>query len=197
MSRCANHSKPSEGKAMCPSAPRNPGAILLGVVGEDGNVSYEKDRIVIDQDFIDRMREDGAPETQFRFANACVEHECLQWDGTRCNVPKTSRRYLGTGEGTSSLQPCSIRPECRWFRQEGPSACRICPGVITNTSAHITLRRMFGSLPSEVVPVVIAFFGLGDPEATERGMDDAEAPAAHPVNPKEQQGFASAAKRTA
>ncbi|HEY1615542.1 MAG TPA: hypothetical protein VGF97_17825 [Rhizomicrobium sp.] len=159
---------------MCPSAIGRPGAILLGAVEKDGSVAYEKVRTEIDQDFIDRARPDGPIETQFRFADTCVEHDCLQWDGSKCNVPRTVGRFLGSGEGTSKLKPCPIRTECRWFSQEGPSACRICPGVTTKTSANITLRRMFGSLPLQVVPAVTAFFGLGDLSPIALETDDAD-----------------------
>jgi len=122
-------------KAMCPSARAEPGATLLGLVGEDGRVSYLKDRIEVDQAFIDLVSKDGPPEERLRFASTCVEGRCRQWNGTRCGVLKDVAPYLGSGEGTSSLQPCSIRPACRWYRQDGPSACRTCPGVITEVPA--------------------------------------------------------------
>jgi len=119
--------------AVCPSARAEPGATLLGVIGVDGQVAYLKDRLEIDQDFIDLVAKDGVPEERFRFAGTCVEGKCLQWDGkkSRCGVIDGVVPFLGTGEGDSSLQPCSIRSACRWFRQDGPNACRICPGVIT------------------------------------------------------------------
>lgn len=122
-----------EEPAVCPSARAEPGATLLGVIGTDGQVAYLKTVLQIDQAFIDEVREDGVPEERFRFANSCVEGKCIQWDvgKKRCGVIDSVVPFLGSGEGTSSLQPCSIRLACRWFRQDGPPACRICPGVIT------------------------------------------------------------------
>jgi len=121
--------------AVCPSARAEPGATLLGVIGVDGQVAYLKTAIEVDQDFIDEVGKDGPPEERYRFAGRCVEGKCMQWDGARCGVIDSVVPYLGTGEGDSSLQPCSIRSACRWFRQDGPSSCRICPGVITEIPA--------------------------------------------------------------
>lgn len=117
--------------AACPSARAEPGATLLGIIDVDGQVAYLKDRIEIDQDFIDLVAQDGVPEERFRFAGTCVEGKCAQWNGTRCGVIDQVIPFLGDGEEGTPLQPCSIRSACRWFRQDGPSACRICPGVIT------------------------------------------------------------------
>jgi hypothetical protein len=121
---------PRAEKAACPSARAEPGAILLGVVGEDGRVQYLKDRIEIDQDFIDLASQDGPLEQRFRFGGTCVESGCQQWDGGKCRVIETVASFLEP-ETTASLPPCSIRPTCRWYRQAGPSACRICPLVRT------------------------------------------------------------------
>lgn len=195
MSIAVERPKLRESKAMCPSAQCEPGATLLGVVGEDGAVSYAKDRIEIDQDFIDRVSKEGTPEARYRFANTCVEHQCVQWNGTRCAVPKTVSRFLGSGEGTASLQPCSIRPACRWFRQEGPSACRICPGVISKTPASITLGKMFASLPPEVVPTLISFFGLSDLPGDGPMENGAKAAAGHRVEQLKQQERTGSADR--
>ena len=125
--------KSSPEYAICPSARAEPGATLLGVVGADGRVSYLKDRVEVGQDFIDLARETGPPEERFRFASACVETRCRQWDGSACGVLKRAADYLGVADGASKLQPCSIRAACRWRRQDGPSACRACPVVITET----------------------------------------------------------------
>ena len=34
---------------------------------------------------------------------------------------------------TEALPACRIRPECRWYRQEGRPACMRCPQVVTQT----------------------------------------------------------------
>ncbi len=121
-------------KAVCPSARAEPGATLVGVVGEDGRVKYLKDRLEVDQHFIDLVSQRARPEQRFRFANTCVEGGCQQWDGSKCRIVDNVRAFLGPGESTKRLAPCSIRPACRWFRQDGAAACRLCPLVITDTA---------------------------------------------------------------
>lgn len=123
--------------AACPSARAEPGATLIGVVGEDGHVHYLKTAIEIDQDFIDVASRDGPLEQRFRFGGTCVECGCEQWDDGRgkCRVIETVASFIPPPEDETPLQPCSIRPTCRWFRQSGPSACRICPLVRTDLTA--------------------------------------------------------------
>ena len=125
----------SEGPALCPSARAEVGAALIGVIGADGRLAYLKSPLSVDQDFIDEVSADGPPEEFMRFANVCVEGRCAQWNakGGRCGIPERIKPILGDGEGDAPLKPCSIRTACRWFRQDGPSACRICPGVATDT----------------------------------------------------------------
>ncbi|HEY0106633.1 MAG TPA: hypothetical protein VGB91_11160 [Rhizomicrobium sp.] len=123
-----------QGAAVCPSARAEIGAVLIGVIGVDGQLAYLKTALQIDQDFIDEASRDGAPEERFRFAGACVEGRCVQWDDgqARCGVLDGVRPVLGDGAGDGSLQPCVIRGACRWFAQDGAPACRICPGVVTD-----------------------------------------------------------------
>ncbi|MEI9886051.1 MAG: hypothetical protein WDN08_06035 [Rhizomicrobium sp.] len=125
--------KQPESPALCPSARAEPGATLLGVIGVDGKVAYLKSVLEIDQDFIDEVSADGAPEERFRFAGTCVEGKCMQWnDGRkRCGVVDSVIPLLGRGDESAPLQPCVIRGACRWYRQDGAASCRICPGVIT------------------------------------------------------------------
>jgi hypothetical protein len=119
--------------ALCPSARAKAGATLIGVIGTDGRVAYLKTPLAVDQDFIDEVSADGPPEEHMRFSGPCVEGKCMQWNDkrSRCGVLDGVKPVLGDRVGETSLQPCSIRAACRWFLQDGPSACRICPAVIT------------------------------------------------------------------
>ncbi|HEY0303002.1 MAG TPA: hypothetical protein VGC36_16770 [Rhizomicrobium sp.] len=125
--------KKPRGPAACPSARAEAGATLIGVIGTDGRVAYLKTALEIDADFIAEASKDGPPEERFRFAGTCVEGKCVQWDGAgkRCGVLDGVIPYLGRGDADAPLQPCVIRGACRWYRQDGAAACRICPGVIT------------------------------------------------------------------
>jgi hypothetical protein len=126
-------SRKKQTPALCPSARAEPGATLIGVIGVEGQVAYLKTALEIDQAFIDEVSQDGKPEERFRFSGTCVEGKCQQWNNgkSRCGVLDSVKPFLGDGAGDGPLQNCVIRGACRWYRQDGAPACRICPGVIT------------------------------------------------------------------
>ena len=117
---------------MCPSAPCKEGAVLLGVVGSDGRVGYLKQRVHVDSDFVRIAREGRSPEKRFRFSLPCVQSGCGQWKEGRCGVPDKVLPQTRAPELHEKLPACTIRPECRWFAQEGASACVGCSEVVTD-----------------------------------------------------------------
>ena len=122
---------------MCPSARAEPGASLLGLVHEDGSVGQLKEPLPIDQDFIDQISVDGwRPEQRYRFTAPCVEDRCTQWNGCKCSIPEQIQGFV-TPQEEQSLRPCGIRPVCRWYTQDGPETCRLCPFVITDTREDV------------------------------------------------------------
>jgi hypothetical protein len=93
------------------------------------------------------------PREVFRIAAVCVKRRCRHWaegnDGAendgRCSLVE---RVVDTFP-LVDLQACGIRSVCRWFAQEGASACRACPGVATD----------IGELPQEAeAEADVAFF---------------------------------------
>jgi hypothetical protein len=126
--------------------------MLLGVVGVDGTVGYVRPPAVIDQAFVTEAARRGDPERRFRFAQPCIEAECRQWTGSRCGV--IERVLEATVEAAAipqsrALPACGIRPVCRWFAQEGASACAVCPLVVTD----LRPRARPGANQSDVTPV--------------------------------------------
>jgi hypothetical protein len=122
---------------LCPSGRARSGSILLAVIGSDGRAGYLNPRVTVDGEFVARVGQGRSPGKRFRFAEPCVEHGCARWDGTRCGViddvlSGSHREATGETTHSSPLPRCSIRAECRWFRQSGPAACRACPWVITD-----------------------------------------------------------------
>ena len=112
--------------------------MLLGVVQTDKTVTFLNTPIRTDKAFIEKVQAQGEPEKRFRFANKCAKSGCRQWDGSSCGVMNTlavANRHL---EGEAVLRPCIIRDSCRWFYQEGKTACTICPFVITNNMEETT-----------------------------------------------------------
>lgn len=122
--------KPLMKVATCPSSRCHDGAVLLGVVQSDGVLSFARERIVIDNDFVVAAHTGRMPEKRFRFASRCHTKACIQWKDEQCSV---INRLIQTEprEPLPILPECSIRTTCRWLLQNGDSACSICPEVIT------------------------------------------------------------------
>lgn len=115
---------------LCPSAPARVGALIIGVVGADGSVSYVKDRITATPEFIDIVQTGRDAEERFRFSSPCQQAGCCQWVNGECSLPERVSELVPHSE-SSTLPHCSIRPRCRWYHQNGSEACRICPVVVT------------------------------------------------------------------
>ena len=74
-----------------------------------------------------------APPTQvLRLAATCEESQCAHFDGTDCRLATQIVALLPTV--VAVLPRCAIRPECRWYHQEGRAACLRCPQVVTELS---------------------------------------------------------------
>jgi hypothetical protein len=123
----------------CPSGCCEEGALLLGVVSPDGTVGFVQPVIEVSREFVETARRHSAPpERRFRFAQPCVEHACAQWVDSRCSViERVLSAQQAAGERPAeihavSLPPCGIRKTCRWFAQSGPSACGVCPLIVTD-----------------------------------------------------------------
>jgi hypothetical protein len=105
---------------------------VIGVLGENGRLGYLRPSITVDEQFIDACEGHGDPETRFRFADRCVENSCEHWSGARCSLIgrlMTAGRDTGAAQ-SAELPRCAIRSACKWFSQEGPQACAICPVVV-------------------------------------------------------------------
>ena len=139
-------SRPERAESLCPSARGEEGAILLGLVAADGRVAYLRPELPIDAQFVREARRGRAPEKRFRFAAPCVEGGCAQWTGERCGLIDrvlTSRDGLAAAAEQPPLPRCAIRARCRWFGQEGRTACAVCPLVVHDVS------RSHGSVAAE------------------------------------------------
>ena len=117
---------------LCPSALCQEGSLLLGIVLPDGRVALAKERIVVDQGFVENARQGRSPEERFRFANTCRQGGCRQWTGSRCGVIDDVLQQSEPHAIPATLPACAVRDECRWFQQAGGRACMVCPEVITD-----------------------------------------------------------------
>lgn len=117
---------------MCPSNKAKNGSELLGVRQDDGTVAILPQTLPVDEDFIRKASLDGMePEKKFRFTNKCVESGCQQWTGKGCGVVEQVIQFLDHLPVKDAIPECPIRPSCRWHLQKGPSACKVCPFIIS------------------------------------------------------------------
>jgi len=125
---------PAEKPPLCPSAqPDMREARILGVVGgtaEKPELAYLNERVPVTNELLAQAAP-ARPGQIFRIAAQCDENGCTHFDGTRCRLAARIVQILPAV--TESLPACLIRPTCRWYQQEGRSACLRCPQVITET----------------------------------------------------------------
>lgn len=146
----------------CPSSDCHTGAVLFGIVLPGGRVAFASNKIVVDEEFVRVAREQPRPpEQRFRFSTTCVRGACMQWDANldgpaiggcslidRLMVSMNEERDAGRDQAAAgtlrvgeaedeSLPECSIRDECRWYRQRGGDACAICPNVVTDMTTTV------------------------------------------------------------
>jgi hypothetical protein len=109
------------------------GSVVLGVVGGDADhprLGYVKGTPPVTPALLE-LAEPVAPTEVFRFAAPCAEGGCQHFDGARCGLVRQIVTLLPPV--IDRLPPCSLRPDCRWWREQGRQACRRCPAVVTET----------------------------------------------------------------
>jgi hypothetical protein len=126
--------KSNEKTLLCPSAqPEMEDARVLGVLGgtpEAPALTYLNDRLGVTDELL-ASTAPVKPTQVLRFAARCQEKACCHFDGRNCNLATRIVQILPPV--TEALPACLIRPECRWYQQEGKAACMRCPQVVTET----------------------------------------------------------------
>lgn len=64
----------------------------------------------------------------FRISATCLEHDCQHFDDAKCRL--IERIVAGLPNVVNVVPACMIRSECRWWNQEGKSACLRCPQIV-------------------------------------------------------------------
>lgn len=117
---------------MCPSAqPEIPGSVAFGVIAgsaENPRVAWIERPVPVTSELL-ALTSPVAPTQVLRIAAPCQEKACCHFDGTDCRL--ATRLVQLIPAVVESLPACRIRPDCRWFLQEGSAACRVCPQVVT------------------------------------------------------------------
>jgi hypothetical protein len=123
---------PEDTKPLCPSAqPDMEGARVFGVIAgtpEAPRVAYLTKGTTVDPATYTGLEGVG-PTHLFRFAARCEEARCVHYGGGRCALADRIAKKLDPV--VDSLPPCLIRPECRWYAEQGGDACLRCPQVVT------------------------------------------------------------------
>jgi hypothetical protein len=125
----------------CPSAPLwFPDPVVFGI----GVGTPEEPRIEMipaepaDAAELQRLAAPAHVREVFRVAGVCIREECRHWraaaDGRegegKCSL--VERVVAANQPLIDNLQKCDIRSVCRWWKQEGPAACKVCPGIVTD-----------------------------------------------------------------
>lgn len=117
----------------CPSAqPEMEGVVVFGVVGGTAaqpRVGYLTERMPATPELLGLTGE-VRPAEVFRFGAPCAGTGCRHFDGSDCRLA-SKLVQLAPAPGVTTLPACTLRPDCRWWRQEGKAACMRCPQVVT------------------------------------------------------------------
>ncbi len=107
-------------------------------------VSFAREKIEIDGNFVEIAKRGRKPEARFRFAGPCHRQACLHWNENGCGVVTAVVDGVEKlGHVTPRTIPeCSIRESCRWFDQAGFEACRGCSFVITEDDPQAGSRQV-------------------------------------------------------
>jgi hypothetical protein len=128
---------------LCPSAqPEMEGAVVFGVVGGTADepwVRYLTERLPATPEVL-ALTGTAAPAEVYRFGAPCAGGGCRHFDGASCRL--ATKLVQLTPVASTALPACALRPDCRWWRQEGKAACMRCPVVVTvNYDPSDELRR--------------------------------------------------------
>jgi hypothetical protein len=119
--------RPAPGRLDCPSVPVQRGGMAIAI-----RHSHSEDFVFLDEPFSvtpGALSEDLAISVQLRLrvAGPCIREACVSWTERGCRWGRAVAS-IG-GDRTDAMVSCSIRPSCRWFAENGETACRVCPSL--------------------------------------------------------------------
>jgi hypothetical protein len=132
----------------CPSAqPDWEGSVAIGVMegaAEKPRMAHFPSALPVNQELLD-LAKPVTPTEVFRFAAPCVQERCVHFRNSRCNLVTQIVNVLSAV--TEMLPQCAVRAQCRWWQQEGKSACVRCPQVVTDNYSPSPEMRIAVSPP--------------------------------------------------
>lgn len=128
------HNTATNAYPLCPSTqPEMEGSVVFGVVGgtlEEPRIAHLVEPQPVTDELL-ALSAPVAPTEVFRFAAPCAGSACQHFDGSNCRLAKKIVQLLP--KVMTGLPPCRLRPDCRWWQQEGKAACMRCPQIVTET----------------------------------------------------------------
>jgi hypothetical protein len=132
----------------CPSAQPGMGDVqVLGVISRDAEeprLAYLDEKMPATPATLELAAPLDVAQV-FRLSARCEEKKCTHFDGTDCQLAVRIAKFLP--EVVDQLPACNIRPDCRWFRQEGRPACMRCPQIVTGTHEADERLQMVAGMP--------------------------------------------------
>jgi hypothetical protein len=130
---------------LCPSTfPGWPDSVAFGIVAgtveEPRWLPFEKPLPITDE--LLALSGPVAPTEVFRFAGPCAGNACKHYAGEtgQCRLVEKTVRFVPKVQ--DKLPSCTIRVDCKWWRQEGRDACFRCPQVASSNPANAEALRM-------------------------------------------------------
>jgi hypothetical protein len=121
-------------QTLCPSAqPDWEGSRTIGVIGgtaSEPEVAYLSEAQPVTPELLDLARP-VKPTEVFRFAAPCANKECAHFSAEQSTCKLAEKIVRWAPIVVDKLPACTIRPDCRWWQQEGRAACLRCPQVVT------------------------------------------------------------------
>jgi hypothetical protein len=128
---------------LCPSdLPTMDGSVVFGVAGEGGRgelLGYLARTVPVTAEVL-ALAAPVEPTEIFRFAAPCAGHACGHFDGSNCLLAERLVRLLPPV--ADGLPACQLRPQCRWWQQEGKAACLRCPQIVSDVFEPSELLRV-------------------------------------------------------
>lgn len=126
------------------------GARLIGPVGGTASrprLAYLDSALPVGP-ALSRLAAPAAAGEVFRVAAPCADRRCQHFDGRDCRLATRIVQTLPVV--VQHLPRCAIRPDCRWWRQEGSAACLRCPQVVTERTRPSEEWQRLASPSSEL-----------------------------------------------
>lgn len=117
-------------KTMCPSYVAKAGAQLFGVISKEGKVNFISP-ISLTEEYLSRS-DKSTLEQRFRFTGKCIEKGCAQWNSAQEKCTLSQKVSETVQQSVTALFFCPIRSSCRWFLQDGETACLSCNDILRN-----------------------------------------------------------------